>query len=290
MNLIRGIVVILLFSSLLYSEKYPARVKKSVTFIFSKDSSNRLEVQGTGFFVLLNANQENDTATFGYLVTTKTALKKQNGEFLETLYVRINRKEGYSDTLIVQLNVDSAPRYFIHPDSTVDLAIIPAFPDVNRYDVLYIPSGMIGAVDVFGRENIVEGSEVFSIGMLPSHIGLFKNIPAVRFGRIAQVSDEKYQWDKSFTELYLIETDITQGSTGSPVYYFNEALKDSGGIVRSRTLVLCGILVGDYGTGPHASGLARVIPSYKLFDLLNQSAVAGEREKELNRLRQKKNK
>lgn len=286
MVLIRSILVILMFASPLLAEKFPAQVKKSVTFIFSKDTNNRLVPQGTGFFVLLKAQQNTDTATFGYLVTTKTALQRTNGRFLDSVYVRINRKDGYSDTLIVQLTIAGVPRYFVHPDSTVDMAIIPAFPDINRYDVLYLPAGMIGAVDFFSRENIAEGQELFHIGMMQSHFGLFKNIPTVRFGRIVQLSNEKYVWGNFYTDFFLLETEHSTGSTGSPVYFYAESVKDSGTVVRPAKLILCGVLTGVYGPEQSDSRLVRVMPAYKLNELLNIPPVAAEREKEFERLKQ----
>jgi hypothetical protein len=286
MNIIRTLLVIILFASPLFAEKFPAQVKKSITFIYSRDTSNRLTVQGTGFFVYVKTQQDADTATFGYLVTAKSALKRKNGTFFDTLFVRINRKEGYSDTLLIQLKADGAQRYFVHPDSTVDLAVIPAFPDVKRYDVLYLPAGMIGGVDVFTKENITEGSEVFYTGMLQSHMGVFKNIPAVKFGKIVQMSEEKYQWERSFTEFFLIEANSIPGSEGSPVYYYSETAKDSAGVPRLSKISLCGVLAGSYQKDGNDLNLARVIPSYKLNELLNLSGVAGEREKEFARLKQ----
>lgn len=290
MNVLRTLLLTMLFVSPLLAEKFPAQVKKSITFVFSKDTNNRLVLQGTGFFVLMKTSQSSDTASFGYLVTSKSVLKRTDGRYLDTVYVRINRKDGYSDSLIVQLTVDGVPRYFLHPDSTIDLAVIPAFPDVNRYDVLYIPSGMIAAGDVFTRENIAEGNEVFTIGAMASHIGVFKNFPAVRYGRIAQMSDEKYQWGKTYTEFYLIESDLSLGSTGAPVYYYSGPVRDSAGTVRQGKMLLFGVVCGDYGTPGGPSGLVRVTPGYKLNELLNQPAVAAEREKEFARLRKEKNK
>jgi hypothetical protein len=285
MNVLRVFALIALCAASLLAEKFPSQVKKSVTFIFAKDTANRLSVQGTGFFVLMKDQHNADTATFGYLVTTKSALKKANGQYLDTIYVRINRKDGYSDTLIVPLTADAAKRFFVHPDSTVDLAVIPAFPDVNRYDVLYIPTGLIGSVDVFEREGITEGSELFSIGMLTPHIGIFKNIPLVQFGRIVQMSPEKYRWGNAFTEFFLMETDAAFGVTGAPVYYYAEAVKDTVAGAKSARLFLSGILAGPYQFGASRVDLARVIPAYKLSELLNTAPVAGEREKEIGRMK-----
>ena len=238
------------------------------------------------FFVLLNAKQNNDTINFGYLVTSKATFKKQDGSFLDTVYIRINKREGQSDTLIIPLTQNGAPRYFMHPDSAVDLVVTPAYPDLNRYDFLFIPAGMIAQIDIFKKENLVEGDEVFYTGMLDSHFGIFKNIPIVRFGKIAQLSDEKYSLEKKFTELYLMEMDVAKGSGGSPVYHYANALKDTGNITIPTKFFLIGVVSGDYDE----SGLARVVPAYKLSELLNIPAAIQERDKEFKIFQEDKKK
>jgi hypothetical protein len=290
MNIIRTVTVIALLVTPLFGQKFPAQIKKSVTFIYSRDSTNRLSVQGTGFFVLMQSSMQADTATFGYLVTTRTALKKRNGQMLDTVYVRINRKDGSVDTLLVQLNGTETPRCFFHPDSTVDLAVIPAYPDAQRYDMLYIPASLIAAADFFSRENIAEGSELFYTGVLKQQTGMFKNIPVVRYGRIVQLSNEKYQWEGRFAEFFLLESSAHIGTTGSPVYYYTEAVRDTGSAARSARLMLCGIAAGPFGNGPDDQGFTRVIPAYTLNELLALPAVAAEREKEFIRMQERSKK
>lgn len=285
MNLRHIVTLLLLCTAPLAAQKFPATVKKSVTFIFSRDSTNRLAVQGTGFFLLMKAEQNGDTASFGYLATTKSVLQR-NGKYLDSLYVRINRKGGASDTLIVPLRLNGEQRYAVHPDSTVDLVIIPAFPDVNRYDVLYIPVGLIAGSDMLQKENVTEGTELFYTGMMQSQFGYYRNIPAVRFGRIVQFSDEKYLWGGAFTEFYLMETELAVGASGSPVYYYADAVKDTGSAARPSKVLLAGIIAGPYSTGNSTSSLSRVIPAYKLNDMLNLPVVAGARDKEFQQLKQ----
>ncbi len=290
------LLVMLVTSASALAAKIPMQVKKSVVFVFAKDSSSRLSPLGTGFFVLLRTNQNTDTANFGYLVTSKNVLKRIDGSFYDTVYIRINRKEGYSDTLIIPLVQKGVRRYFLHPDSTVDLAVIPAYPDLNRYDLLFIPFGMIAQMDFFKKENLGEGDEVFHIGMLSAHIGMFKNIPIVRFGKVAQLSEEKYMLGKSYTELFLVETAITPGSMGSPLYYYAPASKDTGSGTLPAKFFLTGIISGSYGevrperTKNDTGGLVGVVPAYKLSELLNVPGISQEREKEFTRMQNAKSK
>ncbi len=289
---LRSLVVLLFCTSLpLFSAKIPSQVKKSVAFIFVKDSVNRLNPVGTGFFVLMNAQQNGDTANFGYLVTTKSSFKRQNGTFYDSLYVRINRKDGYSDTLIIPMIQNGVPRYFVHQDSTVDLAMVPAYPEMSRYDFLFTPVNMIASIDFLKKESIGEGDELFSTGMLNSHIGLFKNIPAVRFTRIVQISEEKYQAGKTFTELYVIESPFSSGSNGSPLYYYTASVRDTGTAIVAAKFLLAGIISGHYlNASGERTGLTSAVPAYKLIELMNTPAAAEERNKEFLRLHQGKKK
>jgi hypothetical protein len=284
------VITLMLMASSVFAEKIPSQVKKSVVFIFVKDSSKRLLPQGTGFFVLLKTNQNTDTANFGYLVTSKNTLKKLNGSFFDSVYIRINRKDGNSDTLNIPLIQNGVLRYFLHPDSSVDLAVIPAYPDLNRYDFLFLPVGMIAPIDFIKKENFTEGDDVFHIGMLDTHIGIFKNIPIVRFGKIVQMSEEKYLSDNIFKELYLVETAISKGSNGSPLYYYTPAVRDTGNLNSPAKLYLTGIIADQHIYGNQNNGLVDVVPAYKLLELLTQPMVIQEREKEFTRIQKVKSK
>ncbi len=270
--------------------KVPVQVKKSVAFIFAKDAGQRLIPQGTGFFVLMRDNQNTDTTNFGYLVMTRNAITQQHGSFFDTIYIRINRKDGYSDTITIPMVQNGAPRYFLHPDSAVDLAMVPAFPDGNRYDFLFTPVGMIAPIDFLKQEEIAEGHELFATGMFDSHLGMFKNIPVVQFGKISQLSEEKYRTVNGYTELYLVDIAVSPGSNGSPIYFYDEAVKNGDKIIVPAKLLLAGIISGIYGNQNITSGLVGVVPAYKLTELLTIPAVVKEREKEFVRIQSVKTK
>lgn len=286
-----SLFIMLLFvvaaSALQVDAKIPTQVKKSVAYIFVKDSNNRLEPSGTGFFVMLKAIQNADTANFGYLVTVKNSFRRRDKlSLIDTVYIRLNRKDGYSDTLNIPLVINGAPRYFLHPDSTVDLIAVPAYPDLKRYDFLFTPAGIIAQMDFIQRENITEGEEVFHAGMEQAHIGRYKNIPVVRMGSIAQLSEEKYATSNGLTEFYMIETTFSKHSAGSPVFYYVPAKKDTGTANVPAKFFLTGVLVGHYGQP--LDNLVAVIPAFKLSELLNTQEVIRERESEFIRLRNAK--
>ncbi len=259
----------------------PLSVKKSVAFIFTRDTSNRLIPKGTAFFLLMKAEKNKDTASFGYLVTTRSVITKPDGTQHDTLYIRINKKDQSADTLIIPLVSNEGRKFFGHPDSSVNLALLPAYPDLNRYDILYTPAGMIAPIDFIEKEKISEGDEVFHAGMLALHTGIFKNVPSVSFGTIVQFSNEKYRWNQSYTELFLVESPVSEESSGSPLFYFSPAASDTGASKLPQRFFLAGIVAGPYGDGGRLAG---IIPAYKLSELLFSQPVSEEREKEFMRL------
>ncbi len=287
--ILRSLIILIFCMALpLFAVKLPSQVKKSVAFIFMKDSTNRLQPSGTGFFVLMNTHLNGDTANFGYLVTSKNSFRTLNSMPVDTVYIRINRRDGFSDTLIIPLRNGGTPRFFVHPDSTVDIAMVPAYPDAGRYDFLFTPVNMIAPVDFLKKESISEGDEFFSTGMLNAHIGIFKNIPTVRFSRMLQLSDEKYQLGDGFSELYVIDEPFSSGSNGSPLYYYVPAPKDTS---ISAKFLLAGVISGHYPRSQtERTGLTAVIPGYRLLEMMNLPAVAAEREKEFLQLQQGKKK
>lgn len=287
---IRSLIVMLFCAALpVLAAKTPTQVKKSVAFIFVKDSANGLTPVGTGFFVLMSAQKNGDTANFGYLVTSKRTIRRPGGPAYDSLYLRINRRDGYSDTLIIPMKQNGLPRYFVHQDSTVDLAMVPAYPDMNRYDFLFTPVNMIAPVDFLKQESITEGDELFTTGMFSGHIGQFKNIPTVRFSRIVQISDEKYKEGKIFTEHFVIESPFSSGSNGSPLYYYTPAVKDSGNRMLPTKFMLVGIISGHFlNVHGEQNGFTTVVPAYKLTELMNALPVAEERNKEFERLQSRR--
>ena len=164
---------------------------------------------------------------------------------------------------------------------------------------MFIPAGMIATADIFKKENITEGVEVFFTGLFTSHFGIFQNIPISRFGKIAQISKEKYWWNNSYTELFVIETAPFGGISGAPLFYSSDAIKDSVGLVSvPPTLYLTGIISGYFQNSEkqnnsikqsfESSGLAGVVPAYKLMEILNLPSVGLERDNELKRLQKEK--
>lgn len=281
-----------LFYSSISATQIPQEVKKCVAFIFTGEKADSLKPYGTGFFVSIQDSI--DSVIYGYFVTAKHVLKDKNNNYFENIFIRLNKKNGSSDTIAVPLFNKGKPKFVVDIDPTVDIAIIPAFPDTKIYDYLFIPHNMITTKEMFIKENIREGDDVFFTGLFTPHYGREYNLPIVRFGKVALISEEKVFWDSLLTDLYLIETTSFGGNSGSPLFFYLSGDRIPGVISPGGKLLLAGIVKGYFGESTRPglvetkskfvwpfenSGIAAIVPAYKLYDLLFSDRLKKLREK-----------
>jgi hypothetical protein len=161
---------------------------KAVTFIFLADAQGNLRMSpqtggvvpnGTGFFVVVP--NENGPGFYGYLVTAKHVLKDERGAFLSRVFIRINDKKGGSEFLAADL-LPNGPNQnlFVHSDPTVDIAVIPAWPDEAKFEFRAVPMEMIKTKEEFKQTTIAPGSDVFFAGLFVPHVGDKVNTPIFR--------------------------------------------------------------------------------------------------------------
>jgi len=258
----------------------PSQVKDIVTFIFIKAPNGQLVPNGTGFFV--GVKSEQDTAkSFVYLVTAKHVLQDSSKQYYDSVYIRLNKKDSGSE--FIQIPVKENTTVFLHQDPTVDIAVIPALPDQKIFDFKMLPEEMLTTKELFEKNHIKEGDEVFFTGLFTGHVGAKKNYPIVRFGRVAMLTDEKIEWEGELVDLYLVETQSFGGNSGAPVFFYLGAIRDPGVIrVGTPKLFLAGVMKGSFNKGNPISvvqtntipiayenlGIAAVVPAYNLHEIL----------------------
>ncbi|MBN2213973.1 MAG: trypsin-like peptidase domain-containing protein [Bacteroidales bacterium] len=283
-----------MISILINGQIIPDEAKKSVAFFFVYDKIHGFVPYGTGFFVAINYPKE--SLNFCYLVTSKHILQDQNKNYLDSIYLRINKKDGKSDTILFELFNDKKPIFYVHKDQTVDIAVIP-FTDIrNKYDIVYIGKELILTEEIYNTKKIKEGDEAFFTGLFTRHFGMEKNIPIVRFGRVALISKEKVLFDNQLMDLYLIETTSFGGNSGSPLFFrLGTRRLDNRIIVENYEYYLGGIIQGYFGefTKPgyinvpsgrvlwpiENSGIAAVVPANKLYEILYSDELIQKRNK-----------
>jgi len=273
-------VILTIYCSVTMAAKIPEEVKKATAFLFIKDKS-KLKANGTAFFVGVKQSEPNVIRS--YLVTAKHVIFDQTKQTLYSdIYLRLEKRAGGTKTIKISLQPDKT--VFFPSDSSVDLAIIPFFPDITLYDFKIIPRELIADKQKFVELRISEGSEVFFTGLFTHHIGKDKNYPIVRFGRVALVTDEKVNWNGVQTSLYLIESGSYGGNSGAPVYFYLGPDREPGSLVLGPPeLYLAGVMMGSFNDAKKVRqietnsmavsisnmGIAAVTPAHLLVELLN---------------------
>jgi hypothetical protein len=282
-----------------FAEIVPPDIKKIVTFVFLSDANGNLlrdaktnipAANGTGFFVGINDIPRK--GTFGYLVTAKHVLQNADRKFYKSVYLRLNRIEGDAEFVQLPLEENGQSLVYTHPDPTVDIAVVAALPSEVIFDFKVLSQDMISTKETFSEFQISEGTDVFFEGLFTQYYGDHKNIPIVRFGRVAMFPDQSLPWPNApggapqNQQLYLFETQSYGGNSGSPVFFSLGSDRNPGSMVVGPPIIkLAGIMHGRYNeanpvlgvlqtptavspiTLPNV-GIAAITPSYFLYEIL----------------------
>jgi hypothetical protein len=291
----RGILPLLLLFALggrVIASSIPPEIKSVVGFIFI-EKEGQLVPNGTTFFVGVKNNVKANSYNV-YLVTAKHVLCKPNTtEFLDKVYIRLNKKDGGSEASMIPIITEGNNRtVFFHTDPSVDIAVIPCLPDEKRYDYKYLTDEYITTKDDYTRLHIREGSDVFFTGLFTPYLGAERNYPVTRFGRVALVTDEKIDWAGKKMNLYLIEAGSYGGNSGAPVFFYLGSDREPGSLILGEpVLKLAGIMQGTFRDAQKVEvvetsqtpislssmGIAAVVPAYKLYEILFSDELKRQR-------------
>lgn len=259
-------------------------IKKSLTFIYRKENG-QYKPNGTGFLVGVNVETKNDAYVI-YLVTAKHVLQDINRNFLPTIAIRLNKR--YGSAQYIETSTDNIEVY-THHDVDVDIGLFPLSPSPILFDFKYIPENIIANKQTLKGLKITEGDDVFFSGLFENHMGQKKNQPIFRFGKVALMSDEKIEWQEKgsapkLLDLYLMEFFSFGGNSGSPVFF-----QPTSGLNIAQNeapIYLAGLVRGSYHDKEifmpdtylsQNMGIAAVIPSYKLFEIMHSEKVKSNR-------------
>ncbi|UGY23077.1 serine protease [Bradyrhizobium septentrionale] len=180
----------------------------SVGYLYPSEAEaeDGAKLGGTGFFVRLPLTRPG--FDFLCLVTNKHIVDAGSST------VRLNTRDGAFDII----PLDGA-KWHYHPDGD-DIAICPVGFNTSTHNIDGIH------IDNFLTKKIVEqydigvGDDAFVVGRFISREGKVRNLPAARFGAIAQMPGEPIvlEGEKVAQESYLIEARSIPGYSGSPVF------------------------------------------------------------------------
>ena len=163
----------------------------------------------------------------------------------------------------------------------------------NTLDHLIFPLSLCVTESVLIDHAVGLGDEVFITGLFKHHSGVKRNIPIVRVGNLAALSEEKV-FTKKYgpMEAYLIEARSIGGLSGSPVFlnlgltrYIEKEIKHAQG---GPIFFLLGLIHGHYDVINSSedneinlsedaltndkvnSGIAIVVPMYKINEAIQK--------------------
>ena len=292
-----SIIVFLVFFGLIaggraFAGPIPPEVKSIVVFVFIEKEGDLIP-NGTAFFVGVK-NPSEPTRSVVYLITAKHVLyKPDTTEFLDKVFVRINKRKGGSKINPIPIRVEGENKtVFFHSDPTVDIVAIPFLPDQTRFDFKFLPDEYITTQEDYNKLHIREGSDVFFTGLFKPYLGSKKNYPIVRFGRVALVTDEKIEWQGKLMSLYLIEAGSYGGNSGSPVFFYLGSDRTPGVLnLGNPVLKLAGVMQGAFQDTQEIKvietkrtpisvsnmGIAAIVPAFKVHELLFSDEIKHQR-------------
>ena len=276
------------------AEPIPDLFKKDVTFIFLPGKNGDLTPNGTAFFIGVAQDSPTNAHHATYLITAKHVISAPDRSVFPYIILRLNLKQGGSTNALLPLITHGpAKNVFFHQDPTVDIAVInialmmSPIQDIAAFDIEGLDSIFVTTKKDFADLKISEGTEIFFVGLFHQYFGSARNYPIVRFGKVALITEEQIEWPELIVDsgtnlivhtkqdLYLMESTSTGGNSGSPVFFsFSEP-----GTPKQK---LAGVMKGFFGEiepifpietaiSPAArgnSGIAAVVPAYKLHEIL----------------------
>jgi hypothetical protein len=203
-----------------------------------------------------------------------------------------------------------------HPDGD-DLAVAPIDLPKDKHNYYPIDVSTFVSRDLFDRgfpfaSSIGAGDDTFMVGRFITHAGKQRNTPSLRFGSIAMLPFEEIKLGDHMQEAFLVETRSISGYSGSPVFvyrpkketttippsphspYYGDTYSTSITDLVGHPILLgidCGHIdryedVVDEKDKAHPAGwrvksntgMAAVIPAWRLSDLLNTEELVMQRE------------
>jgi hypothetical protein len=211
-------------------ERFVPRIGDAYTdcaiYIYSSvaDAREGARQGGSGFLVVIRS-KKHPHFEFVYAITNWHVVSKAC-----TPVIRVNRKDGGIECVLTV-----AADWTQHPDGN-DVAAIEFQPDLKIMKYRCISLDQFLTHQRIADEDVGIGDEVFMVGRFIGHDGRQKNAPAVRFGNIAMMHNEKIRTDYGLEqESFLVEARSLPGYSGSAVFLYTAAPMNDMSRTRSGT-------------------------------------------------------
>lgn len=201
------------------------------------ERTDGLTSTGTGFFYMYNVCDRK----IPVIVTNKHVLEKT---LKLSLKFSIDSNGIFVPGDYYVINIDN-PEHFIinHPDSDVDLCLIKIDhmldSELQKNLCMFFLNKENIITEEYVRNSISNIEEIYIVGYPNGIIDKFNNLPIVRKG----ITATSLKYDFNNKKEFLIDSAIYIGSSGSPVFIFNQGLYSVGStIYGGDRLILVGIV------------------------------------------------
>lgn len=234
---------------------------------------------GTVFFI---ACEMDSAAYLPVLVTARHVLDSISTDSA-TIIFRVQTSEGafQPHPQLVEIRKNGVPKYLVHPDSTIDLAVmVVAIPMQAADVVLPMSRNFIATQAEYRKYWIHLGDEVFFLGYplgMRSPQGAF---PILRSGYISSYPILPLEQNP----VLLVDGDVFEGNSGGPVYfefmasgwntrYLNQEIKIMGVITTSVAIWESKDSYKEKRSVRHDLHLGGFVNSYFLHQMLDSVVV-----------------
>ena len=259
--------------------------KNLVAFTFHSDPNGEPTVpSGTCFFVIVRSTN-NPNQAFMYMVTAKHVIQDQttNHNYLPQALVRFRQREKSDQPMFTYFPLKATngnSLVLTNSDPDVDLAVVPVSSNIVSTALIKGMDSDILARDFHIKKfNIREGDDMFFMGLFSIFYGAKINVPLLRFGRLAMLSDERIPIGNGKSQnYYLMETFAFPGNSGSPAFFYFSQQRNPGdasfllaGVVSAYYPQWTDIKLRNTSVAPVSSentGIAIITPAYLLHEIL----------------------
>ena len=251
----------------------------------------------TGFLVgqPLGEKDENGNQSFKLFVITNRHVffDEKKKEYVKEILFRFNTTDNKSHHFKVELlNTDGQPKWSMHSNPKVDLAVLPinagVIQDAKVAFYFFSDSDLIFARD-FGSKNISTGDSLFVLGFPMSISGKAKNFVIVRQGIIARVDEEVLE-----DGYFYIDASAYPGNSGGPVIIKPEVVSINGtgtnGSAGLIGVISAGEIYKDIAISQQTgeakiifteqTGLVRVVPIELVYEIIDAIMASSKPQEE----------
>jgi len=227
-------------------------LRKTVGFLtvkYLKDGTN-MQISGTCFFVFYEDKRFGENKGFRYLVTNRhmavPGVERGESYAIQQAFVRLNLRNPDAGKESEEANIPlGGGLHWVFPaDESVDLAVLPAYPDQNRYDYVDVPASSLATKDQVSTNNIDAGDSVVFAGYFVQFPGQKKIQPVVRQGILSMMPDELMETTlRRPGHLYLADMHTFHGNSGSPIFVNLGGVRN-GNLMIGASYLLLGVVSG----------------------------------------------